>query len=313
MKVLLTGASSFTGYHFASAMAAAGHEMTCVFTGQEPDYSGIRGLRVKGLLAVAKPAFGVRFGDDTYLGLVASGGFQLLCCHGAYMDNYRSPDFDFERAISQDTQNLAKVFQAAAGNGVAGVVYTGSVFEPGEGCGSEALRAVSVYGATKGAVYEYFRVFAETHQVPLAKFVIPNPFGTFEEPKLPSYLMKMWRSGQKPEIKTPTYVRDNVHADLLAKCYLRWCEGFVAHPEHGASVHPSGYIESQGAFVRRMADEMRARLGWACEAAFAHQVTFPEPRIRVNVDAAEAISEDWSETAAWDSIAEYYSEHLGLY
>ncbi len=313
MKVLLTGASSFTGYHFAESLVAAGHGVTCTFTADKSRYPGVRGLRVHNLLDKVEPVFNTRFGDGRFVAAIEKEGFDLICCHGAFMENYRSPEFDYIKAIAQDTHNIANVFKVAKAAGAKGVIYTGTVFEPGEGAGSDNLRAVSIYGATKRAVYEIVKAQAEQADLPLAKFVVPNPFGTFEEPKLPSYLMKMWRAGEKPQIKTPDYIRDNIHADLLASCYRTLCERFNVAPVHETRMNPSQYVESQGSFVKRMGEEMRPRTGWACEADFAVQTAFPEPRIRINTNPGRGVVPDWDEAKAWDRIAAYYGEHIGLY
>ena len=54
MKILFTGASSFTGYWFVKALAEAGHEVTVIFTKDCPEsYEGIRRARVKRLLKYA--------------------------------------------------------------------------------------------------------------------------------------------------------------------------------------------------------------------------------------------------------------------
>jgi hypothetical protein len=56
------------------------------------------------------------------------------------------------------------------------------------------------------------------HQIILSlACVIANPFGPLEEPRFCAYLVKTWAAGQVPEVRTPLYVRDNIHVSLLAK------------------------------------------------------------------------------------------------
>ena len=57
--------------------------------------------------------------------------------------------------------------------------------------------------------------YCEAAGLPLGKFVIPNPFGPFEEPRFCAYLIRQWQAGQAAEVRTPAYVRDNIHVDLL--------------------------------------------------------------------------------------------------
>ena len=100
-----------------------------------------------------------------------------------------------------------------------GVVLTGSVFEADEGAGDAPLRAFSPYGVSKGLTAHVASYWCSVLDIPLGKFVIPNPFGPFEEPRFCSFLIKTWREGKPAEVRTPDYVRDNIHVDLLAKVY----------------------------------------------------------------------------------------------
>ena len=103
--------------------------------------------------------------------------------------------------------------------GLSGVVLTGTVFEQDEGAGDAPLRAFSPYGLSKGLTWQYYRFLSQTMGFPLGKFVIPNPFGPFEEPRFCNYLVQTWFKGEVPTIRTPLYVRDNIHVDLLAHAY----------------------------------------------------------------------------------------------
>ena len=142
--------------------------------------------------------------------------------------------------------------------------------------------------------------------VGLGKFVIPNPFGPYEEPRFTAYLMKNWLAGATPNCSSPAYVRDNIHVSLLAEAYARFAGRVPA--EGFARTNPSGYAESQGAFTLRLAQEMRPRLGLPCPVELKKQVDFPEPRVRINTDPAEADVPDWDESAAWDEMARYYRD-----
>ena len=107
MRVLLTGASSFTGCRFASELAAAGHEVTV--TMRSSGYGGVRGERVDLVGAACERVEGVAFGDDTFVELVRSRDWDLLCLHGAHVDGYRSPDFDVGAALAANTHRAGEV------------------------------------------------------------------------------------------------------------------------------------------------------------------------------------------------------------
>lgn len=138
----------------------------------------------------------------------------------------------------------------------------------------------------------------------LGKFVIPNPFGPYEEMRYTSYLTQEWLKGHTPQVKTPDYVRDNIPISLLAKAYSAFAENLQA------KFKPSFYTESQGAFTARFAKEMRSRLSLPCAFELQTQVDFPEPKVRVNTEKLDPLQFGWNESAAWDELAEYYVRAL---
>jgi nucleoside-diphosphate-sugar epimerase len=305
MRILFTGASSFTGAWFVRELAAAGHQVTATFRqGAEAYPDEVRRRRVALAAAASEPAFGVSFGDDAFLALVRRGGWDLLAHHAADVTNYRSPDFDTAAALQANTRSLAAVLQAFRAGGGRRVLLTGSVFEGGEGAGSQGLPHFSPYGLSKALTAEVFRYHCERVGVGLGKLVVPNPFGPFEEPRYTAYLMKTWFGGGTAGCANPAYVRDNIHVSLLAKVYAGFAAGL---PETGfARRNPSGYAESQGAFTQRLAAEMRPRLGLPCLVELKRQTEFPEPQVRINTDIPDAQALGWDEAAAWDEMAGYY-------
>lgn len=309
MRILFTGASSFTGYWFVKELAAAGHEVVATFRKPAGEYTDVRRRRVAGLEKVCRPAYGAAFGSPEFLDLIRAGKFDLLCHHAADVTNYKSPDFDAIAALGTNARNLAAVLGALKQSGLRGVLLTGSVFENDEGAGSEGLPAFSPYGLSKSLTFQTFRYYCRAAGLPVAKFVIPNPFGPLEEPKFTAFLVKNWYAGKTPGVSTPVYVRDNIHVTLLAKAYARFA-GRVPDAPHLMKLNPSGYVESQGAFTLRFAREMQPRLGIPCNVVLENQTQFPEPRVRINTDVLDAASLGWDEAAAWDEIAQYYRETL---
>ncbi len=306
MKVLFTGSSSFTGYWFVRSLIERGHEVVATFQGQAHNYSGIRGARVEKLQKICQCAFGLVFGSEPFLDCIqANGPFDVLCHHAADVTNYKSSDFDPVAALKSNSHELTAVMGQLEEQGCFRLVLTGSVFEQNEGVGSDPNLAFSPYGLSKGLTSDLVRYYCGTRAWSMGKFVIPNPFGPFEEPRFTHFLVKNWAEGKAPEIRTPDYVRDNIHISLLAKSYAHFVDGLAKGTRF---VHraPSGYVESQGAFALRFAAAMRPRLGFSCDVELARQTDFAEPRMRINTEPAVAESLDWNEEAAWDALADYY-------
>jgi nucleoside-diphosphate-sugar epimerase len=309
MRALLTGASSFSGYWFAAKLYAAGFEVVAPLRTAPSAYKGVRGERVQKLAAVATIVPDCPFGSPRFMDLLSQDGFDLLCHHAARVTDYRSLDFDIVQALAENTNNIRKIIEAMLPKGLKAIIFTGSVFEANEGAGSYPMRAFSPYGLSKSLTSEVVRHWCVHFRVPFAKFLISNPFGPFEEPRFCAYLIKTWRAGQVAEVRTPNYLRDNIHVDLLALAYARFVKQTI---ETGASEKfgPMGYAETQGAFSERFASAMRSRLGWDCTVKLLQQTDFSEPLARVNTHPVDPAALGWSEVDAWNSIADYYRSRI---
>ncbi|HTT80264.1 MAG TPA: NAD(P)-dependent oxidoreductase [Stellaceae bacterium] len=308
MRIILTGASSFTGYWFARTLGEAGHEVVAPLSGSHGPgtYTGVRGRRVEHLKQLCRTIFAAPFGSDAFLQTVRSiGPFDVLCHHWAETRGYRDPDFDAVGALAANADRLPEILRLLPDCGCGRVVLTGSVFAQGEGIGNPPLRAFSPYGLSKGLTTALFAYYCDRAGVALDRFVIPNPFGPFEEPRFTNYLMRTWCGGGVAAVATPNYVRDNIHVDLLARAYA----AFVADDAPGGRVlGPSLYVETQGAFAERVAREVRGRLPFACDLDLAEQTSFAEPQIRINTDVGLAAALGWREAAAWDAFVAYYAK-----
>ena len=163
------------------------------------------------------------------------------------MTNYKSPDFDPLRALENNTANLRNILSTFKDCGGKALLLTGTVFEMDEGKGDEPLHPFSPYGLSKGLTWQIFRYFCHSTGIPIGKFVIPNPFGPWEEPRFTAYLMNTWKEGKTAKVQTPDYIRDNIHVGLLAAAYSVFAEQVVLNTVGPIKLNPSGYVETQGA------------------------------------------------------------------
>ncbi len=301
MRVLLTGASSFTGAWFAAKLAQNGHEVRATLRATYSSYEGLRKSRLD-LMAGLGVQFleSVSFGDEAFVAAV--DGVDLIAHHAAEVTNYHSSDFDVIAAVAANTANARMVTERAAAAGVRGLVVTGSVFEQDEGLGEAPLKAFSPYGLSKGLSWQVAKYWADRAELPVGKFVIPNPFGPLEEARFCAYLLRTWVAGERAGVRTPSYVRDNIPVDLLSMRYVRYLEQMVEGVGESRCA-PSGYVESQGRFALRFAEEIGGRLGLEAPLDLAHQTEFAEPVMRTNSDFDRT---GWDEAAFWDSAADYY-------
>ena len=54
--------------------------------------------------------------------------------------------------------------------------------------------------------------------------------------------MRNWREGKPAEVKTPDYLRDNIHVDLLAAVYARFVQPRQRIEAGCVKINPSGYV-----------------------------------------------------------------------
>src|ERR1700722_11728349 len=107
MRILFTGASSFTGYWFAKELAATGHEVVATMQKLPDRYTEEpRKKRVSALSDLCELRFGIAFGDDRFFDLIKQRSWDLLCHHAADVTNYRDPNFNVLAALERNTRQL---------------------------------------------------------------------------------------------------------------------------------------------------------------------------------------------------------------
>jgi nucleoside-diphosphate-sugar epimerase len=315
VKILFTGASSFTGFWFVQTLCKAGHEVTATFTREPSDYTGRKAKRTQMLKIMAESShnlhlrcvFSCEFGSENFLALLRTERYDVFCHHASEVGNYKDPQFHVISACEKNTKNIPAIAVILQQQHCSQVILTGTVFEQYEGMGEDNTQAGSAYGLSKGLSYEILKFYLQRSGINIGKVVIPNPFGPYEEERFTSYLMQTWFQHDTAVVQTPDYVRDNIHVSLLALVYRYVVEQSMYQKEQIQVFHPSQYVESQGAFTQRFASEMRRRLPLACDYQCVVQKDFSEPRIRVNTANATQYAPEWSEHIAWDALAEYYN------
>jgi nucleoside-diphosphate-sugar epimerase len=303
-RVLLTGASSFTGMWIAEALAAQGFEVLAPMQRARDAYEAERLARIARVEAVAEVAFEHPFGSASFLELIRSGGVAALAHHAADVTGYREPGFDSTAAFARNLAGAPETLRLLAEHGGRAVVVTGTVFEAGEGDSPDAPLAVTPYGLSKTLSNIAFRHHADWAGLKFGRFVIPSPYGPCEQQRsFPAYLFRSWFAGETPVVRTPLYLRDHLAAPRLAKAYAGYLAAVLASALTPDAYRPSGWIASQGAFAEEVAAQASARLGRPCPLQLAEQAEFPEPLRRVNSDPAPPIDE----AAFWDAYVGWYA------
>jgi len=304
MKVVLTGASSFSGLWFAQALAAGGHDVVMPLRATSIDsYSGIRAARVARLQSLGRVVLGMEFGSDAFLAWMHEESTpDIFCHHASFVTGHKDEGFNYEQAFLENVRRFPDLAALLKAGGCKGIVYTGTYYEPDEGVGSILHEAFSPYALSKSLSYSVIRYYAQRNGLPIGKFVMPNPFGPFEEKGFTFAMIQKWLANQTVCVRTPDYVRDNIHVDLLALAYEAFCCRIQTGAKQFLRTAPSGYVESQGEFARRFQREFIGRTGLSCPLEIGSQVDFSEPLVRHNSEPAAPRFPQWSEQTSWDNI-----------
>ena len=294
MRILITGPTSFTGVFFIEALAKAGHEVYATSTQTISSYTGLRGLRANKASMYATIHENIQFGDDAFLHLLESESFDVYCHHGAWTKDYRGMNYDFERAFANNTRSVNNVCRHLAKNGCRKIIVSGSIFE-------EADPLFSPYGLVKKMTSDTIQFYGMHFGMHVSKFVIPNPFGPLDNPKVLDKLGREWLAERVARLNVPPYIRDNIPVTLLAMGFAKWVEKC---PETvGASSYaPSGYISTIDEFIERVAKAFRSRLNLECAVEMETQTERSQPMILVNKTPLQALFDEWDEKAFWDAL-----------
>ncbi|WP_051329070.1 NAD-dependent epimerase/dehydratase family protein [Geminicoccus roseus] len=315
MRVLMTGASSFTGAWMARRLAGSGAVVTAARRGRTAE-DGPRVRERSALLARrVRQVDEAPFGSDRFLDLLANEGpHDILCMHGATVGDHRAADFDVVGALRADTHRINRVLERFAARGGRTLVFTGTVFEADEGRSEAPWGAIGGYGLAKSLTWQVVRHAAEERQLSLGKFVIPHPFGPMEKPGLTSMLAESWLTGQVPTLKEPGLVRDHIHVDLLAHAYARFVHETHGRPDPKTVRHcgPSGRVETIAGFTARFARALGPLFGvptrWSAQSGPGDRV---QPRIRCNTEPTATLHPDFDEARAFEELAVWYLQRFG--
>ena len=300
MNILFTGASSCTGMHFVQELALRGHKITCVFTQSMKDYQGIRSVRIQKILPHIIPIWNTKFGDEQFNALLKNNRFETYAHHMAWTKGYGTDRYDIRQAVHNNTHQLSKVINLLVQQGCSQVILTGSVFEGMDVVCTGGKAPFEAHGMAKKETTQMFLTYSST--LPIRRFIIPNPVGTFDNMRLLEYLHTSWSKGERPHIRYPDNIRDNIPISFLRKRYA----DFIV--ESGIYTAPSGWIQSNQTFVQKVASELRARFSYEATSIFGPQADALQP---IRLHNTQPMPTMHDESTFWDSLCEHYSVRFG--
>jgi UDP-glucose 4-epimerase len=304
MKILFTGSSSFTGYHFIENLIKNGHDVIITFSRGKKYYlkeDNNRSKRVKTLLEKYDCNFNIDFSKKSSLKFIKKiKNIDIFCHHFADTKDYKSNIFNMYSALENNTNLVEELIISLKKRGLKDYIYTGSYFEPKDDF-DEDYSSFSPYGLSKNLTGKVIRHYCYYHNIRYKKFIIPNPFGELEdENRLPTIIAKAWQKNIDFEIKHPKYIRDNIPINLLAKSYVNFLEKRNIY-----YFSPSFYRLSNEHFVKIFSFEMRKRTNLSC-SYYLSNAKYEEPMKKVNQEKIKLYQFKLSKKIIWDNLINYY-------
>ena len=230
---------------------------------------------------VCRPVHGCSFGDERFLALIAEGGWDLLCHHAADVTNYKSPDFDTIAALGNNTHNLPAVLEALRAAGCRRLLLSGSVFEGGEGAGSQGLPDFSPYGLSKALTAQVFGTTVPAPALASASSSSPTRSAPMRSRGLPPISSRTGWPAPRPTAPAPP----TSGTISTCHCWRKPTPGSPGGPDHRLCPDQSQRVRREPGCVHTPPGPGDApRLGFPCPVELKKQVDFPEPRVRINTD-----------------------------
>ncbi|MDQ0313615.1 NAD-dependent epimerase/dehydratase family protein [Amorphus orientalis] len=224
MKVLITGVTSFVGYHLAAGFRAEGHEVIGAVS-RPGMLEGIRGERTRRLAAAGVPLEPL---DLTRPEEIADRARtvqpDLWIQHAGYTKNYAGADYDLTAGHALNVAPLGPIFAAMVELGGA-VIVTGTVSEYADGDAphteDEACLPSTPYGLSKLTETLFARQLALRTGVPTRVARLFLPFGPLEAPEklLPSVAAAL-RDGREVALSPCLQRRDVLPVEDVVALYL---------------------------------------------------------------------------------------------
>jgi UDP-glucose 4-epimerase len=305
IRVLFTGASSFTGTWFVRALAERGVEVIAPCRSRLADGDADRRRWLASIAGSCRLVESCPFGSEPFLELVrAVGPIDLFCHHGTKSGDHRDPSLDVLDAVAAHTAAIEPTLDALMAAGCRTLLLTGTVFEADEGLADPPAGACSPYGLAKTLIWQVFRHHAERRGLTLGKLVIASPFGPLEKPGLARHLATSWCQGRTPVLRCPQLVRDHLQVPLLAAAYARFALDLPGRRSGTHRLTPSQFAEPLGRFADRLAGALSPRLRRPCRfTCAAPPEPTDEPARRCGLDPLERLVPDLDPDEAWDAYA----------
>jgi len=221
--VVVTGVSSFVGFHLANHFAMRGERVIATLGRPRNQYQGVAARRLASIAPMVELYPLDLRQADAIPRFVDSHAPSLWIHHAGYAENYASPDYDLDRAQAVNVTPLSPLYRALGG-GTCGIIITGSSaeYESAESGSREddPCNPDLPYGLSKLMQTLRARQLAERHGVPTRVARLFIPFGTLDNPqKLVPQAVEKLRSRQPIALSPCEQKRDFIGIGDVCTAY----------------------------------------------------------------------------------------------
>lgn len=235
--VVVTGITSFVGYHLARHFSREGFLVIGTSTGAAKPRDGIEALRLTKLAdsSVISASLDITKSDEL-TSFIAKYKPDFWIHHAGWTKDYRSPLFDSGRAYSINVAPLATVYESLKKTDCRGVIVTGTDGEYGNSNEihreDEACMPLTPYGLSK--LSETIRSYQLSlqHGIPTRVARLFIPYGPLDAPwKMISSAVKALREKRVIDLSSCEQSRDFLYIDDVVCGYMALIRDMEEHSD----------------------------------------------------------------------------------
>jgi nucleoside-diphosphate-sugar epimerase len=311
-RAVVTGASSFVGYHVVRWLHGRGAEVVGTLSRPLAAYDGIprTRLRLLGQSGVPLRELDLRQ-EGAAARVVGDLAPDVWIQVAGWTSGYASASFDLEAAVHVNALSLSGIVSALSHAGARGLILTGSVSEYSDSDlphqEDEACWPAMPYGLSKLAGTLRGRQLAHEHGLPVRVARLFLPFGLLDAPhRLMAQALAGFRTGATVAMSPCEQRRDLLHVSDVCGAY----EALLGHLGAGSLFEVFNVCAGEAPRLRDAVLEL-ARLTGAdpAQCAFGALAMRPgEPQVVAGSPAKAAAQLGWRPSSWREGLARYVRE-----
>lgn len=226
MNIVLTGATSFTGYHFVNELAKK-NKVILPLNRKKIFYKKKRDLLILNNFRSNKNIklkFDCKFCGKKFFKFLKRENFEIFCFHHFKVGDLNK-NFNFHKKLNFSTKSLEKFFIFLKKKNCKNLVYTSTSLQKKKIITKYYRNDLNRlnYGWSKQILYLLIKFLCKKYSINLKNYFISQPYGPFEKnSSLSNYIYK---NQKKVKLINPLRIIENNRIDYIAKNYAKFILG----------------------------------------------------------------------------------------